>query len=100
MGLENRSGHSYYYRKERAGDTVRSVYVGSGLSAQIAMRLDEIERIEQREKVEAARLEREANLKQDAEIDALGLLVNEVVKAALIAQGFHQHKRQWRRRKG
>src|SRR5688500_8453371 len=30
MGWEQRGNHSYYYRKERSGSSVRSVYVGRG----------------------------------------------------------------------
>ena len=45
MGLEDRNGRLYYYRKERVGDRVRSVYMGSGELAQWAADVMEEERL-------------------------------------------------------
>ena len=97
MGWETRDrGGSYYYRKEREGERVRSVYVGGGHVAALAAQLDKAER-----KKKAARRARErrglraAGAEDDA-FDALAELVGGVTAAHLLAEGFHTHKRQWR----
>ncbi len=99
MGWETRGGKSYYYHKERDGASVRSVYVGSNETAQLIAQLDKLQSDEQEGKRALTRIERERWQEQDAELDALSKIVDEVMKATLIAQGFHQHKRQWRRKR-
>lgn len=39
MGWEQRGNNSYYYKKERSGSSVRSVYVGRGEVAQMVSKL-------------------------------------------------------------
>lgn len=97
MGWELRRGRLYYYRKEREGARVRSVYVGSGETAALisqleGMRRDEDETEHENQRRELAKLER-----QDEAIDATCRLIETVTEAALIAAGFHTHKRQWRK---
>jgi hypothetical protein len=97
MGWENRErGGSYYYRKEREGSRVRSVYVGSGIVAQLSALMDEQEREKKHTERRALRREIEKQDAIDARIDAVCDLTEKLVTAALIASGFHQHKRQWR----
>jgi hypothetical protein len=94
MGWEDRGGRIYYYRKERKGGSVRSVYVPA-LVAQIAG-LDVAQR---RAEAEAARdliqLDRAAERRAVRACTALRL----VVARWLTAAGYHTHKRQWRRRR-
>jgi hypothetical protein len=99
MGWENRNGKSYYYRKEREGASVRSIYVGSGETSRLIAQLDELQTDEREGKRTLARIEREQRQEQDAELAALSKIVDEVTAATLIAQGFHRHKRQWRRKR-
>jgi hypothetical protein len=99
MGWEARGGKSYYYRKERDGASVRSVYVGSNETAQLIAQLDALQTDEREGKRALAQIEREQWQEQDAELDALSMIVDQVTAATLIAQGFHQHKRQWRRKR-
>ncbi len=99
MAFERRGNHTYYYRKEREGGRVRSVYVGGGETARLIAQLDDLERDEREEKRILARMEREREQERDAELDVLGTLVNEFAAATLITEGYHQHKRQWRRRR-
>lgn len=99
MAWEERSGRSYYYRKEREGDRVRSVYVGGGETAALIAQLDGMRREEvehERELEKRARAEAEA---PDAEHAALDEMFKLITKGALLAAGFHTHKRQWRRKK-
>jgi len=99
MGWEDRNGRSYYYRKERAGGRVRSVYVGGGETARLIAQLDAMQGDEREGENTLARIERERVLEQDAELDALGEVISELATATLIAHGYHQHKREWRRRR-
>jgi hypothetical protein len=90
----------YYYRARKVNGRVVREYVGGGEVAELAARLDELER----ERREAERAARRA---ERAELDALDGPVNElcnladlVARAALEAAGFRQHKRgEWRKRR-
>jgi hypothetical protein len=90
----------YYYRVRRVGGRVVREYIGSGRVAELAAEMDALER-EQRHldvlvlRQEKAELALEANLKTLIETADL------VANAALLAAGFHQHKRgEWRKRRG
>jgi hypothetical protein len=97
MGWEQRGNNSYYYKKERDGSRVKSVYVGRGeiahMVAQIQSRSPLLEKFARTMKLpEQLKLERaEAALKQACD------LIDLTTQAALLAAGFHTHKRQWRR---
>lgn len=97
MGWENRErGVSYYYRKERINGRVRSVYVGSGFAGQLAEAQDMGDRGKRDAERQELRREIERQDAIDSRIDAVCDLTERLVTAALIAAGFHQHKRQWR----
>jgi hypothetical protein len=99
MGWEDRNGRSYYYRKERDGGQVRSIYTGRGEMANLIAQFEAMQNDEREEKRLLARMERERVQEQDAELDALGEIIQELAAATLIAHGYHQHKREWRRRR-
>jgi hypothetical protein len=99
MAWEDRNGKSYYYRKERDGDRVRSVYVGGGETARLIAQLDEIERAERIVEQQAEREWREEIESPDDKLGAFGAKVRDVAAATLIISGFHRHKREWRRKK-
>ena len=99
MGWETRGGSRYYYRKERNGARVRSVYVGRGDIAELSSTLDELEQVQRETKLRKERREREAFKSLDASIDSLSNLTSTLTHAVLLAGGFHQHNRQWRKRK-
>jgi hypothetical protein len=96
MGWETRGGNSYYYRKERDGGSVRSVYVGSGETARLIAQLDAMHGDEREGKRTLARAESERWRAQEAELDALADMVDAVTTGVLLAAGYHTHKRQWR----
>jgi hypothetical protein len=96
MSWEERKGHSYYYRKERDGARVRSVYVGSGETARLIAQLDLIQSDEQEGLSYLARMERERWQVQEAELDALAEMIDAVATGVLLIAGYHTHKRQWR----
>ncbi len=102
MTLERRDGNLYYYRSVRDGEKVRKVYVGAGEIARISHEGDILRRAklgqeaeEGREKAVLGRLETLAapvlELSEAAEI---------LVRAHLIAAGYHRHKGEYRRARG
>ena len=99
MGWEQRGKNSYYYKKERDGSKVKSVYVGRGEVAHMVSKLQsssaELEKLMQAQKsIEANELERvEATLDRAIELTQL------FTQATLLAAGFHTHHRQWRRKR-
>ncbi len=99
MGWESRGRRIYYYSKRREGRRVVSSYVPAG-QAGLIVRLVDLRNAEAVQAQEAARLARERTEAADADLAALGKLAEAAAGAALIANGFHQHKRQWRRRRG
>lgn len=99
MGWEDRNGRSYYYRKERDGARVRSIYVGRGETAGLLAQFEAMQSDEREGKRALALLERERVQEQDAELEALGEIIRELAAATLITHGYHQHKRVWRRRR-
>lgn len=99
MGWEQRNGSSYYYKKERSGGRVRSVYVGKGLVATLGAKLDASERAEKDAEREAFRREVKKQDAIDAQIDEICHQTERLVRAALIASGFHLHRGQWRRKR-
>ena len=68
MGLETRKGRTYYYRKERHGSRVRSVYVGASQFAAGLALLDDLRRAEAEDERAARDAEREADEIAEAEI--------------------------------
>jgi len=101
VGLEKRNGHVYYYKSRRDGEKVRKVYVGAGDFAHLAAKLDEAERLRRR-KEEAAhcREERERLERSAAFLQELEEAAEVLVRAHLLASGYHKHKGQWRRQRG
>ncbi len=88
--------NGYYYRSERDGDTVRSVYVGNGPMAEIFLQLDA-----ERHAEEAA--QRQERAEMDAEDAALAVFSHDITtlaRAALYAAGgYRHHQGEWRKRR-
>ena len=97
MAWEERRGRPYYYRSVREGKRVRKEYGGGGALGQLAAQLDELNRLQREEeeascKEERERLERNAGFLQELE-EAAEILI----RAQLLAAGFHKRKGEWRR---
>lgn len=97
MGWETRGNGSYYYRKVRKGGRVVSEYIGAGDVAELLAKSDELDR--QRRQLEAAewRAVVESDRQQAEALAEVDELVKSAVAAVLIANGYHTHKRQWRK---
>lgn len=99
MGWERRGKNSYYYRKMRTNGRVSSVYVGQGEIAVLTAQLDAMQR-EKRETQQVKELQDQRDFDSlDQRIDNLAGLSTLLTEAVLVAAGFHQHKRQWRKQK-
>jgi hypothetical protein len=99
VGWKTINGHRYFYKSERVGGRVKSTYFGAGESGTLMAGMVAFERLER-----AA--DREQLREELAEADAEERAVSEwfngvqaVADAAMIAAGFHKHKRQWRRKR-
>ena len=102
MGWEarERGAGSYYYRSVREGERVRKEYVGGGALGQVAAKMDETERLRRKEEIAYRRAERERLERSAAFLQELTEAAKVLVRAHLLASGFHQHKGQWRRQRG
>jgi hypothetical protein len=99
MGWKTINGRRYFYKSERAGGRVRSVYFGAGESGSLMARMIEFERLESVAEREREREDREEFGAEDRAISDWFDDVQAVADAAMVAAGFHKHKGQWRRRR-
>jgi hypothetical protein len=99
MGLEERDGRLCYYRKERRGTRVRSVYVCTGETARLLSLLDASRAQEEKLKQELTKMERKQFEAHDSAVEHACSMIETLTSAALLAAGLHTHKRQWRRRR-
>jgi hypothetical protein len=90
----------YYTRSRKVNGRVVREYVGTGRIAELVAEMDAIEH-QRREVERAARQAERANVDAlDAPLDELNDLVELLARAALVAAGYHQHKRgEWRKQR-
>lgn len=99
MGWEQRGTNSYYYRKEREGSRVKSVYVGRGEIAHMVSKIQSTSPMLERLAQSVNSLEEIKSEKANAALEQASDLVRLITQAALLSAGFHSHKRQWRKRR-
>ncbi len=98
MAWQRREG--YYYRSERNGSQVRSVYLGYGPVAARIAELDACRKNAAAETRAAWQRERTAMAAEDAEVVAVDDAVTALAHAVLFTAGYHQHHHgDWRRRR-
>ena len=100
MAWETRNGRGRYYtRSRRVGGRVVREYIGTAGIGELAAALDAEERT-QREEARAALRVEHAEAHEVAEVlSDLEAVTRHAVFSVLHAEGFHRHKRQWRRRR-
>ena len=99
MGWEPRGRGRYYYHKKRDGGRVVSEYCGRGdLGHMVAAEVDSGKTLFALLR-DLDRAERQEQRAIDAAIDQAGGLVRALMQDALTRAGYHQHKRQWRKRR-
>jgi hypothetical protein len=96
MGWEQRGNNRYYYKKQREGSRVKSIYVGRGEIANLISQFQSgssvIEKLVHRTKTEKEiKSERAVFLFEDA--------IQLLTQGSLLTAGFHTHHRQWRRKR-
>ena len=97
MAWENRGNRQYYYRKRRIGGQVVSEYYGYSDFALMLAEMDELER-EQREAERQLIQEERAEVKKiDDQLNNYGDMVRTLIRAVMLASGYHPHKGQWRK---
>lgn len=99
MAWETRGNNSYLYQKTRIGGKVKSVYVGRG---EIAVLVDRCEqRTRKLKKLESEKRKSERRKAEiiDEKLDRLSEINQTLVDALFLINGFHQHKRQWRKKR-
>ena len=100
VGLVVRGTRSYYYTSRRVGGRVVTRYAGSGECAVLMARSDAIRR-SHREAETATRATTAAAARSEfADLRAQIAAMNSAVAAALRASGWHQHRREWRKKRG
>ena len=99
MGLESRGGRDYYYRKERHGGRVKSVYVASGQMALHYSVMELAAKVERIEKRAASEAERQTHLAVDHVIAQNAEIAKAVAESLLLLSGYHLHSRTWRRKR-
>jgi hypothetical protein len=96
MGWER----GYYYRVRKVNGRVVREYIGAGKVAELVAQMDALER--ERRGLEALkqRQEKEELKGIDADLKAVNERIDLAARAALLAAGFHLHKRgEWRKRR-
>jgi hypothetical protein len=89
----------YYTRSTKVNGRVVLEYLGCGPAAEAAAYDDADRRALHAESAAAWNEEKAALQARRADIDGLCSGADLLVRAALLAAGFHQHKRQWRKRR-
>lgn len=97
MGFENRNGNRYYYRKTRAGNRVKSAYVGKGELPDLFAELDRGRQIEKSRDALKRFQERCPEEALDNYLSELEEHIKTLVEAFLVGKEFYKTKsREWR----
>lgn len=99
MAWEKRGRGLYYYRKRREGRRVVSEYVGSGPLAALSAELDAAKRQARESEWAEVRAARAEQRQTDVALGTAENALCALISAVLEGYGFHQHKRQWRKRR-
>jgi hypothetical protein len=90
----------YYTRSRKVAGRVVREYVGGGAIGEFAARLDAERRAARQAEALAWKEEKVRLAETEAQVIAVCDRAELLATAALYAAGFHQHKRQWRKRRG
>ena len=101
MALELRGNSYYFYEKERNGDKVRSVYRGKGEIAYLLNQMRLLMKDEESAKRESKKRDKARSAETELEniLESFAELSKVLTDAFFLTNGFHQHKRQWRKKR-
>jgi hypothetical protein len=89
----------YYYRVRKVNGRVVREYIGKGRVAELMAQQDGAEREGRRLDAEVVRCEKAELDDLDATLEAISRTTDLAARAAILAAGFHQHRRgEWRKR--
>lgn len=97
MSWETRGNNRYYYRRRKVNGRIVAEYVGGGDVGTIVATLDDLDRHERNRVAAEFRQIVEAERQTAATLAQVNELINSAVAAVLIVNGYHTHKRQWRK---
>jgi hypothetical protein len=102
MGWESRArGGRYYTRSRKVGGRVVREYVGGGIVGDLAARRDAVARAERAAEEATIRGDRGRYGAAETSLTEVSEAVDLIVRAALLAAGYHRHRRgEWRKRRG
>ena len=100
MAIEMRDGKSYYYTSRRIGSRVVREYQGCGLLANVSARLDESNRTLRQIDRDLERLQCAKKHSINEKLRKWLARINATVEDTMLANGWHQHNREWRRKRG
>ena len=100
MGLVRRGGRLYYYASERVNGRVVTRYQGSGAAADLFARFDALERDRRETRIGVRRAKDAQSRERAARYRSWLAGVDRALADALRAAGWHQHNREWRKRRG
>jgi len=89
----------YWYRSEREGGRVVTRYLGAGDLAAMLAGLEAEAQAERAAQRQANREERAQHAAASAAIGEHGRLAHAIMAAAMLAEGYHLHSRQWRKKR-
>lgn len=99
MAWESRSGLQYFYRSYRTPDgRVRKEYFGNGARAECAAARDAERQREKRRDEEAIVAFCVEVSDADLLLTSFGQRCSLLLEATLVANGYHKHRGEWRRR--
>ena len=94
MAWETRGRKKYYYRKERIGNRVYSIYIGDEMTGYIPAMEDEHKRILGEKPMDDTLYE---GIEREKELNKMADQIELVVNSILLISGYHCHKGQWRK---
>jgi hypothetical protein len=90
----------YYTRSRKVNGRVVREYIGAGRIGELTAQLDAIERQQRAHKRAERKVAQDLAAEHDALLRELNERVDLAARAALLAAGYHQHKRgEWRKRR-
>lgn len=99
MSWEKRGDNRYYYRRRKVNGRVIAEYIGAGDMAEAIARADEHDRRRRQRAAAEFHALVEEDRRQGVTLAEVNELVRSAVAGVLIANGYHMHKRQWRKRR-
>jgi hypothetical protein len=100
MAWETRNGKGRYYTRSRRvnGKVVRE-YFGSGPAAEQAALDDALERLRRSERRRKFAIDQVQRATEQQRVEAYCQWVEVVMRAELVAAGYHYHRGEWRKRR-